>query len=390
MAGQTELIVRVGRVGRAGRVGRFALFALFAAFTGCGAPEPDAPRAHVYIPRGSSLASVADSLEAHGVVETAWTFRAYARVRGLARSVRPGLYAFPLGERWAVIVQALKTGRTDDLLFTVPEGYTVRQIANLAADRLRLARDSVREAVRDSFIAAARDPLLRQEFGIQGAPGLKEPLEGYLLPETYRVAFDATPRDLVRQMVRQFLSVWDEDHDRKAAALGLSRHQVVTLASIVEAEALLADEMPRIAGVYLNRIRKRMLLQADPTVIYAIELEDERPIRRVLFRHLEVRSPYNTYRVPGLPPGPIGNPGRAAIEASLSPERHDFLFFVARPEGRHMFTRTGFEHADSVALARVLRAQYEARRDSIARDSVARARAARTTPAVTAAPATTP
>ena len=354
----------------------------------CAAPEPDAPRAHVYIPRGSSLAAVAESLEAHGVVETAWTFRTYARVRGLARTVRPGLYAFPLGERWSVIVQALKTGRTDDLLFTVPEGFTVRQMANLAADRLRLARDSVREAIRDSFLAAARDPLLRREFGIQGAPALKEPLEGYLLPESYRVAFDATPRDLVRQMVRQFLDVWDAEHDRKAAELGLSRHQVITLASIVEAEALLQEEMPRIAGVYLNRIRKRMLLQADPTVIYAIELEDDRPIRRVLYRHLEVRSPYNTYRYPGLPPGPIGNPGRAAIEASLNPERHDFLFFVARPEGRHMFTRTGFEHADSVALARVLRAQYEARRDSIARDSAARARTAArpTAPSVGAAP----
>lgn len=355
--------------------------------TACAAPEPDAPRAHVYIPRGASLAAVADSLAAHGVIETAWTFRTYARARGLARTVRPGLYAFPLGERWAVIVQALKTGRTDDLLFTVPEGYTVRQMANLAAERLRLARDSVREAIRDSFLAAARDPALRREFGIQGAPALKEPLEGYLLPESYRVAFDATPRDLVRQMVRQFLQVWDDEDDRRAAELGLSRHQVVTLASIVEAEALLAEEMPRIAGVYLNRIRKRMLLQADPTVIYAIELTDDKPIRRVLYRHLEVRSPYNTYRFPGLPPGPIGNPGRAAIEATLNPERHDYYYFVARPEGRHMFSRTGFEHADSVALARVLRAQYESRRDSIARDSAARARAGTSkAPSVGAAP----
>jgi len=351
-----------------------------ALLAGCGAPDADAPRAHVYIPRGSSLSAVAESLEAHGVIETAWTWRLYARARGLARRVRPGLYAFPLGERWATIVQALKTGRTDDILFTIPEGYTVRQIADLAAEGLRLARDSVREAVRDSFLAAARDPAIRQQFGIQGAPNLREPLEGYLLPETYRVAFDATPRDVVIQMVRQFANLWDEDHDKKAAELGLSRHQVVTLASIVEAEALFPDELPRIAGVYLNRVRRRMPLQADPTVIYAIEWEQDEPIRRVLFRHLKYRSPYNTYLVPGLPPGPIGNPGRAAIEATLNPEKHDFLFFVARPDGRHMFSRTGLEHADSVALARVLRARYEAQRDSIRRDSIAAARAAQANP----------
>lgn len=367
------------------RSGALAVLAFGAVLASCAAPDADAPRAHVYIPRGSPLAAVADSLVAHGVIETAWTFRLYARTRGLARRVRPGLYAFPLGERWSTIVTALKTGRTDDFLFTVPEGYTVRQIADLAADRLRLARDSVREAVRDSFLAAARDPLVRERFGI-GAPALREPLEGYLLPETYRVAFDATPRDLVLQMIRQYLSVWGAEEDKAAADLGLSRHQVMVLASIVEAEALLPQEMPRIAGVYLNRIRRRMLLQADPTVIYAIELTNDRKIRRVLYSHLRYRSPYNTYMYPGLPPGPIGNPGKAAIQASLHPERHDFLFFVARPEGRHMFSRTGFEHADSVAVARLLRAQFQARRDSILRDSIRAAREATRSAAVPVAP----
>jgi UPF0755 protein len=121
-----------------------------------------------------------------------------------------------------------------------------------------------------------------------------------------------------------------------------------------------------------------MLLQADPTVIYALGL-DKRPTR-VLYRHLDVPSPYNTYRYPGLPPGPIGNPGRATILATLNPERHDFLYFVARPDGYHMFSRTGSQHADSVALARVLRAEFEARRDSLARDSADAARASRTRP----------
>jgi UPF0755 protein len=253
----------------------------------------------------------------------------------------------------------------------VPEGLTVRQIAELAADTLRLARDSVRGAVRDSFLAAARDPAMRAEFGIAPPPGLREPLEGYLLPDTYLIPYDATPRDVVRQMLRAFAAVWDSTADRRAAELGLSRHQVLTLASIVEGEARFGEERPTIAGVYLNRVRRRMPLQADPTVIYALDL-DRRPTR-VLYRHLEVRSPYNTYLVPGLPPGPIGNPGRGTIAATLAPERHDFLYFVARPDGYHMFSRTGSQHADSVAVARVLRTEFEATRDSLARDSAARA-----------------
>jgi UPF0755 protein len=340
----------------------------------CAAPAPDAPKEPVYIPRGASLAAVSDSLAAHGIVAPRAGFRWYARVRGLARRVRPGRYAFRSGERWAAIVGALKSGRTDDIFFTVPEGLTVVEIADLAAEKLRLARDSVRGAVRDSFLAAARDSTLRADLGIAVPRGVKEPLEGYLLPETYRVAYDDAPRDLVAHMARQFLALWDTGWDRKAGDLGLTRHQVMTLASIVEGEARIPEERRRIAGVYLNRLRRGMLLQADPTVIYALD----KPVRRVLLRHLKTRSPYNTYLHPGLPPGPIGNPGRASLEATLNPMAHNFFFFVARPDGRHMFSRTPKEHADSVAVARVLRAEWEARKDSVeaaARDSLARAAA---------------
>ncbi|MDP3775302.1 MAG: endolytic transglycosylase MltG [Gemmatimonadales bacterium] len=328
----------------------------------CAEPAPTALRANVYIPRGSSLAAVTDSLVAHRVVTSSWQFRMYARVRGLARRVRPGLYEFAEGERWTTIVSALESGRTHDFLFTVPEGLTVAEIADLAAEKLRLARDSIRTAVRDSFLAAARDPALRQEFGIDLPRGVKEPLEGYLLPETYRVAYDETPRDLVMQMTRQFFHLWDTAWDRRAEELDLTRHQAVTLASIVESEARIGSERRLIAGVYLNRLRRRMLLQADPTVIYALD----KPVRRVLFRHLKIRSPYNTYLHPGLPPGPISNPGRASLEATLNPQEHNLLFFVARPDGRHMFSRTPGEHVDSVAVSRVLRTAFEKTRDSLA------------------------
>ena len=343
----------------------------------CASPGADAPRAHVYIPRGASLTAVAESLETHGVIETVWTFRLYARLRGLARRVRPGLYAFPLGESFGTIVGALANGRTDDAQFTVPEGKTVRDIANLAADALRLRNDSVKSAIRDSFLAAARDPKMREEFGITMPKGVKEPLEGYLLPETYRVAYDDTPRELVRHMLKQFQQVWDTSADRKAAALGLSRHQVLTLASIVEGEAEFDTERRTIAGVYYNRIKKRMKLQADPTVIYALTLQGHQPIHRVLLSHLRVRSPYNTYMYPGLPPGPINNPGRASIMAALDPQAHSLLYFVARPDGHHMFSHTAREHADSVRVARILRARFEAALEAMRKDSIRAARLAR-------------
>jgi UPF0755 protein len=163
-------------------------------------------------------------------------------------------------------------------------------------------------------------------------------------------------------MVRQFTAVWDTAWDRLAHdSLGLTRHEVLTLASIVEAEARRNSERAVIAGVYLNRLKGRrpMRLEADPTVIYALG----RPVRRVLLRDLRVASPYNTYLHYGLPPGPINSPGRASILAVLRPARHRFLFFVARPDGTHMFSRTGQEHADSVAVARRLRAAAEAARD---------------------------
>ena len=382
MAGQAVTTARGHRgTGALVRLARATVPLCLGALLACGAPGPETPKAHVYIPRGASLSAVADSLVSHGVIGTAWTFRTYARLRGLSRRVRPGLYAFPLGERWSVIVGALATGRTDDALFTVPEGLSIREIATLAANQLRLAQDSVNGAVRDSFLAAARDPAMRLEFNLDIPSTVKEPLEGYLLPESYRVAYDETARDLVRHMIRQHLNVWDTAAERRRQALGLSRHQVVTLASIVEAEAHHPDEQRTIAGVYLNRLRKRMPLQADPTVVYAMQLDMDKPphVFRVLYRHLKTPSPYNTYYRPGLPPGPIAAPGRGAILATLDPERHNFLYFVARPDYYHMFSETARQHGDSVAVARVLRDRFEAQRDSIRRDSIAQARAARAT-----------
>jgi UPF0755 protein len=293
------------------------------ALAACGGPAADAPAEHIIVPRHTTLAAVTDSLVAHRIVTSPRGFRFVARVlgtvspklRGVDRRLRAGRYEFPVGEKWTVILGALITGRTDDEFLSVPEG--VRSV------------------------------------------------EGYLFPAVYRVAFDAEPQQLVAQMVRQFLLVWDTAWDRLARdSLGMTRHEVLTLASIVEAEARVARERPMIAGVYLNRLRRRtpMKLEADPTVIYALGA----PVRRVLFRHLRIDSPYNTYLHYGLPPGPIASPGRASILAVLHPARHPYLFFVARPDGTHMFSGTAGAHVDSVVVARRLRAEWVAAHDTVA------------------------
>ena len=340
-----------GAPARARRAG-ILLAGLCALLAACGGPAADAVHEHIIVPKGASLAAVTDSLVAHRIVTSPRSFRATARVLGyimptfasVDRRLRPGRYDFPRGERWRVILSALSTGRTDDAMFTVPEGATIAQIAGEA--HRRLGMDSA------AFVAVTQDPAFRDRLGVpDGVRGI----EGYLFPETYRVPFDAEPQQLVAHMVRQFLTVWDTAWDRTADSLGMTRHEVLTLASIVEAEAQVPSERPIIAGVYLNRLKRRvpMKLQADPTVIYALG----KPVRRVLLRHLSVPSPYNTYLHYGLPPGPIDSPGKASILAVLHPARHQFLFFVARPDGTNMFSRTAREHADSVAVARRLWAE---------------------------------
>lgn len=357
------------------RAGAAAGLALCLALAACGGPAAGAPHARVIVSRHASLRTVAESLAAHRIIGSPSGFLLKARLlgvfvgkyRGLDRHLRPGRYDFPVGERTRTILSAMLNGRTDDDRFTVPEGFTIREMAEAA--HAQLGMDTA------AFLAAARDPALRDSLGI---PDGDTTLEGYLFPETYRVVFSASAEQLVAQMVEEFRTQWDTAWDARARQIGLTRHQVVTLASIVEAEARRHFERQLIAGVYYNRLTRKhpMKLEADPTVIYALG----RHVNRVLLRDLEVRSPYNTYLHAGLPPGPIDSPGRSSILAVLWPAKHRFLFFVARPDGSHMFSETAAQHADSVRVARQLRAAVIAARAESARvarrDSIAAVRAA--------------
>jgi UPF0755 protein len=196
----------------------------------------------------------------------------------------------------------------------------------------------------DSVVAIASAPGQDSVLGVPG-PGV----EGYLFPDTYRFARGIAPRAVLGAMTARYREVWTPERRARLESLGMTESELVTLASIVQAEARVMEEMPQIAGVYHNRLERGMLLQADPTVLYA--LGGYRA--RLLFAAIDsvAEHPYNTYTRPGLPPGPIGSPGEAAIDAALNPTG-DYLYFVAWPDGSHVFTRSLAEHNEAVIRAR--------------------------------------
>jgi UPF0755 protein len=256
-------------------------------------------------------------------------------VRGQDRTIKAGTYELRRGESWASVLQTLTGGGARLGAVTIPEGYEVAQIVPLVAKALDVPADSVMAAVGDTAVLRRLD--------------VPTPtLEGYLFPETYSFTPGTTAREAVAQMVEQFERRWRPEWNERLQALAMSRHDVVTLASIVEKEARLAEERPVIAAVYHNRLKRRMPLQADPTVQYA----RGQHTARVLYKDLEIESAYNTYRNAGLPPGPIASPGSPSIEATLFPANVPYLFFVAAPDGHHEFRTTFEEHTRARAEIR--------------------------------------
>jgi UPF0755 protein len=321
---------------------------------GCG--RAGEGNARVVVPQGASLRAAADSLARHRVIGNSTLFRAYAMLRGGDRSIQAGTYVLRRGTSWGSILAALREGRGIVASFTIPEGYSLAQAVPVMARALGVPEDSV--------IAAVRDTALLRRLDVPTPT-----IEGYLFPDTYTFPEGTTARQAVLATVERFEEVWRPEWNLRLDTTAMSRHDAVTLASIVEREARLPQERPVIAAVYLNRLRDGMLLQADPTVQYA----RGRHTNRLLYRDLAVESPYNTYRVKGLPPGPIASPGEASLRASVYPANVPYKFFVAYPDGHHEFRRSYPEHLVAVRAARQ------------AWDAVARQRAAATARAAQAA-----
>jgi len=280
---------------------------------------------------GQSVAAVAAGLERAGLVRDARAVRGLARWRELENRIQVGEFALSSAMTPGEILEKIVSGQVVVYEATLPEGFRLVQIAE------RLTEAGLVE--QDAFLAVATDPATARRLGVEGST-----LEGYLYPDTYRLPKGLTPLEVAKVMVDQFRAVWIEIEPR-VAPLGLSMREIVTLASIIEKETGAPEERPLIASVFLNRLKKGMRLETDPTVIYGIENFDGN-LRR---RHLEDESnPYNTYKIKGLPPGPIANPGRDALLAVGRPADTSYLFFVSRNDGTHVFSESYRDHSAAV------------------------------------------
>lgn len=284
------------------------------------------------VPKGVSTAWVAAELHHRGIIRSPGVFCFYGYLHNFDKRIVSGTYRLSSDMPVPAIFELLTRGGQVRLRFTIPEGLTLNEIA------LRLERQGI--VRREDFLRAAAEGRFAYPFLPKGLKGPTR-LEGYLFPDTYEVFPGISAAAVIDLMLRRFATVTEEINLAAGAARqGLSLHQAVTLASLVEREAKLATERPLIAGVLYNRLRRGMPLQVDATVEYALGEHRE----RILYRDLEVASPYNTYRVRGLPPGPIAAPGKASLLAVIYPQQTDYLYYVAKPDGSHAFARTLAEH----------------------------------------------
>jgi UPF0755 protein len=297
------------------------------------------PEQFVEVPSGSGPQAIGRLLVRAGVVSDLTTWRLAVWRSGQATALKAGEYRFAGALTPAEVVAKLAKGDVYLRSITFPEGLTIKQMAAIFEQSgFGPARDFV-HAARNSALVAAFDPAA-------------ENLEGSLFPDTYALPRRATASDLVRRMVERFESVMTDELRHAADAAGLSVREAVTLASIIEKETAAPEERPLVAAVYRNRLRQKMGLQCDPTVIYALELRGRfnGNLTRV---DLAFDSPYNTYRYRGLPPGPIAAPGRRSLEAALHPAPVDYLYFVSRNDGSHAFASSLAEHNRNVTKYQV-------------------------------------
>lgn len=310
----------------------------------CGGAPPSGEPIEITIPPGATFTEVVDTLENRGLVGSPFFFRIYARLGDSDTQVRSGSYAIRPGTKWSLIIRDLTEGRVVTAAMTIPEGFTIRQMRERFSEVTRLSEDSV-----TSWLA--RDSL-HERWSVPG-PGL----EGYLFPDTYRFAPGVPLEEVISAMIQRYRVEWTPERLGRLAEMEMDERELVTLASIIQAEARLTEEMPIISAVYHNRLRIGYMLQADPTVLYALG----GPRERLLYAAMDsvADHPYNTYTHYGLPPGPICAPGHLALDAALSPADVDYLYFVARPDGSHIFSRTLIEHNRARTRAREERDRLE-------------------------------
>ncbi|MFY9802591.1 MAG: endolytic transglycosylase MltG [Candidatus Acidiferrales bacterium] len=332
------------------RLGLLALLVIAAIGAGAGWLDSQISRPYrghrpeqvfVDIPHGTSRWGISGILRHNDVIRNRLAFELFS-IWHLRAPMQAGEYYFDHPVTSREVFWQIAQGRIFVHTVTIPEGWTM---FNIAAE---LDRQGI--CNREDFLAAAKDASLISDL----APNAQN-LEGFLFPSTYEFTRHTTCPQIVKRMVQNFRAVWESLNTSGPQSLpaGLGPDQVVTLASLVERETPRKDERPLVAGVFYNRLKRGGPLQCDPTVAYALELEGH-PVKVVHSKDLQVDSPYNTYKNPGLPPGPIANPGEASLRAALTPAVTDYLYFVANDNGGHFFSKTLAEHNRNVARYRKL------------------------------------
>ncbi|HEX4210950.1 MAG TPA: endolytic transglycosylase MltG [Candidatus Binataceae bacterium] len=292
------------------------------------------PSRQVSIRQGESLTTAARELARTGVIRSEIAFVVYAEMTGKARRIKPGDYAFAGSENTPAVLEHLVKGDFIVITVTIPEGMTLHQIGQRIGEAGLLCDYT--------FDAAATVGMIPRALGL-GSLGS----EGFLFPATYRFGPHATPDQVVAAMLARFYEILTPEVEKRLFELGLTARQMVTMASIVEKEAQVRGERPLIAGVFYNRMRLGMPLQSDPTAQYDASGDVGHAVTAV-----RMPSAYNTYSIVGLPPGPIANPGLSSILAALYPDHTDYLYFVARSDGTHVFSRSFEDHQRAIAELR--------------------------------------
>jgi UPF0755 protein len=301
----------------------------------------------VTIEEGDSMAKIVERLKEINLIENGKWFLLLSELLGKDRHIQAGRYDFNKRITLYSIFNKLAKGKVTPIEVLIPEGSTIREIAQILKKEIGV--DSAK------FVKITADSQVAENLNIPASN-----LEGYLFPNTYRLNWGTDPAKLVSVMVNEFKKTFTPALSERAKEIDLSMHEVVTLASMIEAEAKDGEERETISAVYHNRLKLGMLLQCDPTVIYALDLNHPQGFTSappLLLKNLEIDSPYNTYKYPGLPPGPICNPGKASIMAALYPADVDYLYFVAKGDGTHIFSTVLDEH--NRAKNKIKRAQKD-------------------------------
>ena len=308
--------------------GFFAATGVFAYFSLALRPQPAGAERELIIPYATSAREVANQLKANGIIRDANGFFWYIRLTRQSSQLKAGVYRLKPGSTVGELLRQLRKGTPLSYRVTIPEGKTAREIAQILSAKKIVDSDVFLELMSDPEFLAQH----LSDFGkIKTA-------EGFLFPDTYEFAHGVSEKEVLTILFRRFKEVWREESKEYQGKRGL--YALLTMASIVEKEAKAAPERPVIAGVFYNRLSRRKPLESCATVLYALGKYKE----KLYYKDLQVESEYNTYRYPGLPPGPISNPGRASIRAAIHPDEHSFLYFVAKPDGTHKFSTTYRQH----------------------------------------------